>query len=288
MNNLLNDIFKQIQNIQILEPVSDPEQVLKYFLYISKHRDKNQEKNKDKILENSDRLFDPATDTEEKRILIVQIAGIDDLQARKILEKYAQNPDDELKDWIKIALQENTALLQSSFLGEPQILISSGLGGKDNKLKYFVIFRSRENKPFEQWQKKLLEKEIKFHLEKHNAEIEQLDFGEYFVRLVAFIPLQVNLQTLFDGIIDAVNEIGNFMDNAVFVRNDKILDNEETENFLQNLDKIEEKEAAAEDKPAEEIRLNWDEIRYLFDIDDKDESNNPDDDNPPDNPNEDK
>ncbi len=47
-----------------------------------------------------------------------------------------------------LAFQENKMLLESSLLDENQILISTGLGGKGMKLRYFTVMQTFDRKGF--------------------------------------------------------------------------------------------------------------------------------------------
>ncbi len=281
MSQAFDKIFKDIKNIQILQPVKDPEEVLKYFLYITKYRDKN--KNKE-ALKQKNLLFSPDTGLEKKRIIIVRLAGLDSIEARKILQQYAKQADDELQDWISIALQENSALLQSSFLGEPQILISSGLGGKNNKLRYFVILQKKDSSEFETWQKKLVTKEINFVLEQKNCELELIEFGSHFVRLFALIPFNLDAPGIIRYIIDNINEIGNFIDEKFILQNDEILSLEASEKLL---NKLNEKDTAQKDDfpdDFEQTFFDWDDPGAFGPDNDSqnNQNNDPSQDNKPD------
>jgi hypothetical protein len=66
-------------------------------------------------------------------------------------------------------------LLQSKFLDENQVFISTGLGGKGSKLRYFVVLVNSFDK-YDKLQQKLIKTELDFFLKKHDAELEQVRF----------------------------------------------------------------------------------------------------------------
>ncbi len=231
MDKNLRDIFANVNNVKIIEAVTDPDVLLEYFVKMRKYR---KDINRDEILKAKDDLFKNDVPVEDKKILLVRLASIDEVEVYRTLEKYAENPDEELKQWASLALQENNALLQSSLLEEPYILISSGLGGKDDKLRYFVVLISKDNKELSQVQKQIIEKETLYGLEEVNGELEKIEFGKYFATLIVLIPFKITAFNVFSKVIESANELGDFLDEYFIVRNEKIFSLEETEDMINN------------------------------------------------------
>ena len=148
----LNDFLSQMEdNVSIISGNIPVEIQLQYYKFIEK-LDKNL--NKEEINERADMLFTPEMDIEEKKKLLVQLASFDDVKFFRTIEKYNKQPDPELKHWASMAYNHAKVNLENSFLPEKKILISTGLGGKGSKLRYFVVLlKDNQNSPFTKTEK---------------------------------------------------------------------------------------------------------------------------------------
>jgi hypothetical protein len=145
-----------------------------------------------------------------------------------------------LKSWAVLALQENRMLLQSSLLDEQQVFISSGLGGKGQKLRYFVVFINQsKSEMLNETQRKLLKDELIFELKKHDGEFELIDFMEGFATSQVMLPLKADLKNIFRNVVDECNQYGNFLLEDMIVTNVKVLSKGE---IIQMLNKNEDDE----------------------------------------------
>lgn len=185
-----------------------------------------------KVLEEADNIFDPGMKMENKKLLLSRIASVDKVKAYRVLEKYMQDPDPALRDWGTLAIQENRMLLESKLLDENQIFISTGLGGKGNKLRYFVVLMGRSNLTFNSTQKKIITNECNITLKKYDAEIEEINFHGHIATLMTVIPMNVTIKHLFDEAINECNFYGNFLVPNFIITNVKVLQFEEIIDFL--------------------------------------------------------
>ncbi len=86
---------------------------------------------------------------------MVQLAAHDDVEAFRIIERFHKSSEGVLHDWAVLSLQESRMILQSSLLGEQQVFISTGLGGKGQKIRYFIVLMKKDqDTPFNDTQKK--------------------------------------------------------------------------------------------------------------------------------------
>ena len=184
------------------------------------------------ILDRKDELFDPNMSIDEKQLLLVQMASIPNPEIYRALENYAKNPDAKLIDWSKLALQENRLLLESHLLDSRQVFISTGLGGKGHKLRYFVVLINKNGdnlKPFEQ---KVVQDEMSYALQRYDSELEKLNFMRQFTTMRVVVPISSDLTKLFREGIDECNQFGNFLLPDFIVTNMKELSEEEIQEAL--------------------------------------------------------
>ena len=184
------------------------------------------------MLARKDELFDPKVSVDDKQLLLVQMASIPNPEIYRALENYAKDPDAGLKDWSKLALQENKLLLESHLLDSRQVFISTGLGGKGNKLRYFVVLINKNGdnlKPFEQ---KVVKDEMSYALQRYDSELEKLSFMRQFITMRVVVPISSDLTRLFREGIDECNQFGDFLSSDFIVTNMKELSEEEIQDAL--------------------------------------------------------
>lgn len=234
------NIYRQIQdainnlpdNFSILEEQIDVELQLQYFNF---SKELKNEFSKEYILERKDDLLDENIPTEEKKNLLVLLASVNEVEAYRAVERFAKNPIPELKEWSILALQESRMLLQSTLLDEQQVFISTGLGGQGQKLRYFVVLRSKNLQvEFTKVQKQLIESELIFIIKRYDGVFEEIEFEEGFAKALFLMPLKSDMQEMFRLFIDECNQYGDFMDEDVILTNVRKLESSEIRDFLDN------------------------------------------------------
>ncbi len=65
------------------------------------------------------------------------------MECYRAIESFIEEAEEALGFLGILALNESRMLLESKILDENQVFISTGLGGKDEKLRYFVVLMSR-------------------------------------------------------------------------------------------------------------------------------------------------
>jgi hypothetical protein len=221
----IQDFFGNMQdNFSLLEDPVDVAVQMEYFDTCGKVRGKFKEED---ILAGKDELLNPTLSIDEKKQLLVQMAGIPNPEIFRTIEAYAKNPDSELKEWVQLALQENRLLLESHLLDRRQVFISTGLGGKGHKLRYFVVLINKEGGDLQPFQQKIVQKEMEYALQRHNSELEKLSFLNDYTTMRVIVPISSDLTKLFREGIDECNQFGNFLSNDFLVTNMKELNEKE-------------------------------------------------------------
>ena len=217
------------KKFSILEDQIDVDLQLEYFKFSKKNK-----VDKDFNIDNIPDLKTDEISIEEKKKILVQLAKIDNPKAFRIIEEFTKTAPQELKNWTILALQESRILLESSLLDENQVFISTGLGGKNNMLRYFVVFVGENVSEFSDFQKKIISSEFEFALKKQNCEFEEIIFEENYAMLTTLIPFNVAFQNMFRAIIEECNQYGNFLSHNFIVTNVKKLTAKEITDFINN------------------------------------------------------
>lgn len=228
--NTISEILNNVKgNYNILEEQIDIDLQTEYFEYSKNY---SGAKSEQEILETRNNIFEKDIDEEEKKNLFIELASLESIIAYRTIEKYLKKPETNfMKDWATLAFQESRMLIESKLLDENQIFISTGLGGKNGKLRYFIVFLSKK-KTFSKLEKKVIKDELLFRFKKNNSELEELNFSKKYTSILAVVPLNVSVKKLFEDIIDECNQFGDFINKDFIITNVRKLSFEEVESHL--------------------------------------------------------
>jgi hypothetical protein len=177
-------------------------------------------------------LYNELSELNQKKHSIILLVVDGTVLSYRRLEAYAGEATDELADWLQMALSEVSVSLQMEFSGEPHVLVASGLGGKGDRMRFFSLFLSNGNLPFEGYQRRLIEKEFAYILPREGCEIERLVVGEKHVELLLFVPVSIDFFSIVSKVVEECNQYGNFLAPHIFVTNVKKMTETEIEQAL--------------------------------------------------------
>lgn len=223
--NIQNALENLPENFSILEEQIEIEVQMEYFEFSRKIKKKNIS---EECFKKRDELFDPEIEVKRKKEILTAIAVLDNVKAYRTIERFRNEAEGDMKQWSVLALQESRMLLQSSLLDEQQVFISTGLGGKGKKLRYYVVFINRNpTEILNQTQQKLLKDELIFEIKNHEGVFEIMDFMDGFSTALVMLPIHVDIKSVFRNIVDECNQYGNFLDEDMIITNVKVLSRSE-------------------------------------------------------------
>ncbi|MBA7517656.1 hypothetical protein ES705_09710 [subsurface metagenome] len=217
------------EGINILEEQIDSVTQSEYFECSNKS---NNQRSQEEIIRDKDLIFDKTIPIDHKKNILVQLASINSVEAYRAIEKYLYESNNNLYGWTYLALQESRLLLESKFLDENKVLITTGLGGKGNKLRYFIVFFTGDWSSISLVQQRIIKSELDFAFSRSGAEIEDIIFEDSFASILTIIPIHVPVQQLFDKVIKECNEFGSFLFNDYIITNVRVLSIEEIRELL--------------------------------------------------------
>ncbi|MDR1779493.1 MAG: hypothetical protein LBR50_02020 [Tannerella sp.] len=237
---MYTDIFNQFQSFlrgangdfQILEHRVPVEKQMEYFKYADRLRRRkltDTEADYDifrEVLEN------PFATVDSKKNVLVRLALSKGVKAFRIIEQYAREPEPELADWAHLALTESRIAIESELLDEKHIYISTGLGGRNNKLRFFGLMSSEKGAPFLPYQKDIIEKEFAFAFPQYDCEIERVTVRTRHVELVFLAPINAEIRTMVERVMIECNQYGDFLAKMFTLTNVKELDDSEIAEIL--------------------------------------------------------
>ncbi len=231
----INSFFKQIpKDFSILEEEINVSTQIEYQKY--KFKIINEEINQKELFDKKKELFSDKISKDEKKKLLIQLAQIDDVKIFRTIEKFKNDlsDNDNLKDWAILSYQESKMLIESSLLETNQVFISSGLGGRGSKLRYFSVFFSENKEDFTKTQKKVILSEFNSTAEREDSEIEKIDFYKGFATASVLIPFGKEVHIIFQESINLCNELGSFIKQNIIVTNLKRFSEEDIKGILKN------------------------------------------------------
>lgn len=249
-DNIYNDIqriFNDLpENFNILEEQIDLEVQMKYF---ERSKEIKEIKERKDYLSLGEELFVSDTDVDLKKEILIGLAGLDNVKAYRTIEKYLKNAEGEMRSWSVLALQENRMLLQTSLLDEKQYFISTGLGGKNKKLRYYVVFINRERQQLlSSTQQKLVKDELIFSMKPDEGEFESIDFSEGFSSAQVLLPVTSDIKQVFSNVVDECNQYGDFLEEDMIITNVKILSRSEILEIINKQDNEEDEYGMEEEQ----------------------------------------
>ncbi len=241
-NNILNKLRTTLNNqgiesFHILEELVPIEEQMEYFKYFDTLRSANESFVRD---EEIDVLFSPDVSIERKKKCLTLLSSIPDVGAYRSIETYQSSPlEPELKNWSSLALIGSRIILNSDLSGKQQVYISTGLGGHENKLRFFSLFTAPYRADFTDLQKQIVEREFKFQLEKEDVEIETFDIEKNYFSILMLFPFDVDVKSILQAAVNESNKYGNFLDYKFLFTNVKVMSDAEIQQLMMKQKDIE-------------------------------------------------
>lgn len=235
-----SQIFSQLRdssgefksNIHLLDEIVPVEEQMEYFQYARYIHSDQENHNIDRnyLIAN---LFSPDIAVEDRRHNLSVLAGILDVAAYRAIEAYHRSPlEPELTNWSALALAESKILLDTDLSGEKQYFVSTGLGGKHNRLRFFVVIASIDRSDLTDLQQQILLRELQFTFERNNIEMESYKFKNNFMTISILSDINHDAQMRIEEVVDECNIYGGYLDPRFLFTNIKQLEDSKIEELL--------------------------------------------------------
>jgi hypothetical protein len=222
-------------NLKILEQKIDMGLQMEYYDCSMRIRE---ERSDEWAIEHMQYLPEPGYSVDVKKEILARLASVESVECFRAIEEFLKHAPEPLESWAILALNESRMLLESKIMDENQVFISTGLGGKDEKLRYFVVLMSRTKLDLTSSQKMVIKNEFEFILKKFDAVMEEANFSGYLATILLLLPMNHSLNSVFKEAIAECNSYGNFLNDDFIVTNVRVLSFGEIEDFLERRDKL--------------------------------------------------
>jgi len=173
----------------------------------------------EEVLTGSGKLFHEDTPIESKKKILILLAHLGTPEACRILEKYLKDPGANLKDWALLSLKECRMFIESVLLKEEGGFVSTGLGGKGNKLRYYFIVSSKHGLPFSETHRNTLIKGFETISYKYRSQIEEVNFEATYAMIGMLIPMDIAVGEIIEEGISECNKVNEFLFLDYYVTN---------------------------------------------------------------------
>ncbi|GHT54184.1 hypothetical protein FACS189446_3280 [Bacteroidia bacterium] len=224
-----SDVFKGLQQslgglkgqLHFLETNVPVEKQMDYFRYSENVRNDSRPTS---VEEQIEILLSPESSPKEIKHALTYLAISGDIKAYRTLESYNKEHSD---DWAEMSLLQAKITLESDLSDEKQIFISTGLGGKGEKLRFSAFFKSNRLRPFSNYQRDLIEKEMPYSIEQHGGEVEEIKMAENYFTILFLVHINVDIKHMFESVVNECNQYGDFINSSFIITNVKAFSEEE-------------------------------------------------------------
>jgi len=173
------------------------------------------------VLNEADKLLMKNTTIETKKRILVALAHLGTMESSRVIEKYLNRSDGELRDWALLALQECRMFLEGVLLKEESGFISTALGGKHDKLRYYFIVGTRQGQTLTEADRITLIEGFERGSAEYRSENEEIHFGADYAMIRVMVPIDVSVGEVIEEGIRQCNRVGEILLSDYYVTNVK-------------------------------------------------------------------
>ncbi len=188
----------------------------------------------------SHNLFNPSASLEYKKETLAVLAHRGTVEAYRTIERFLKITEQPLEAWGVLALQECRVFLESSLSDRNCGILITGLGGENNRLRYFLVIRSRRGAALTSAQKETIERGFSYICSKFDSILEEIQVHQDYVTMKVLIPMDVAVAEIIEGGIDECNTFSDFLDENYYVTNVRIPTETEIPYYLREIGRGEE------------------------------------------------
>ncbi|WP_446007829.1 hypothetical protein [Candidatus Electrothrix sp.] len=183
------------------------------------------------LLRQGQELSGRALSLAQKKNILAQLARWGTVDAYQLVQKYCKCCDSSLEPWSQVALYECRMRMESDLLDEPVGLISTGLGGDGERLRYIFVLALQAECPGEEKQQEMREA-LDMVCRKHRSRVEELQFHPSYLFVQVLVPIDVAAGKVIEGSIARLNRQEEQVGQNYMATNVAVPTEEEIQKFL--------------------------------------------------------
>ena len=157
------------------------------------------------LLRQGQELSGKALSLSQKKNILAQLACWGTADAFQLIQQYCKCCDSSLEPWSQVALYECRMRMESDLLDEPVGLVSTGLGGDGERLRYIFVLALQGECPAKEEQQEMREA-VDAVCQEHRSLVEELQFRPACLYVQVLVPLDVAIGEVIEASIARLNQ----------------------------------------------------------------------------------
>jgi hypothetical protein len=179
-------------------------------------------------------LSSDALSLAQKKKVLAQLAIRGTAEAYQLLQQYCNNCEQALKQWAKIALYECQMHMETDLFDEPVGLISTGLGGDGQRLRYIFVLALQGECPAQEQQQEI-ESTLGRVCQQNHSKVEEVQFAPSYLSVQILVPLDEAVGEVVEEVIARLNQHDGRVREEYMATNVSVPSEEEIQAFLNDL-----------------------------------------------------
>lgn len=184
---------------------------------------------------NGQKLLSAEISPDEKKKCLILLAREGTAEACLAINRFVETASSELEDWGILALEACWLLTESRLFDKEMGMLVSGLGGEDDRLRYFFAVPSKDNLVLTDAHQKEIQQAFARACKRFDSIMEELRVHRDYITLLLLIPQDVAVATVIEGGIAESNQNSQLLHPDYFVTNTNIPTDEEILHYVRHL-----------------------------------------------------
>jgi hypothetical protein len=181
------------------------------------------------------KLLSAETSRQEKKKCLVLLAREGTAEACLMINKFVETADQDIADWAILALETCWLLTESRLFDKEMGMLVSGLGGEDDRLRYFFVVPSKDNLVLTEAHQQELEPAFGRVCNRFDSILEEFQLHRDHITLQLLIPQDVAVATVIEEGIAESNQRSQLLHPDYFVTNTNIPTDKEILYYVRQL-----------------------------------------------------
>lgn len=189
-------VFKSIPNeLRVIESQINSDSIDEYYEMLEKLEKEDQANN----LKEYSSWKDLKSKEAIKELLVI-LSKIGDIKSYRLIEKIIDTKNLEIIEFAHVALKFARLNLENQLSNESIAFVSSGLGGKDNRLRYYFVIKSE--KKIEKEKELIIVDELLKICKRSDSEFEEIENQGNYVLIKVLVSIDFAIGNVIDQLIN--------------------------------------------------------------------------------------
>ncbi|MDR1343457.1 MAG: hypothetical protein LBK18_09435 [Prevotellaceae bacterium] len=176
--------------------------------------------------------FNHSIPLDYRKRMLAWLSCSEEVDVLRELEQYEKNCPEDVKGFVSMCVYQCRTNIESALLGEHHAVVASGMGGEDDKVRYFAALITLSGEAWSTTEQHLLHEELKLASKALDAVVELLEFSGKYAKMILLAPITLSPVAVVHNAKDASNALGVFISPQEVITNVARLSDEELDRIL--------------------------------------------------------